>query len=639
MTYGTGTPAGTRRRRLGALAAAALTTATLGLTGTSTNASAAAPADHWILGGDLAGHQLIALDPAVTDWNSSAAVKWQWTPTAALGYTAAETAAFSGGNDFRLRNRGTGSDQRLVVVDGQGLASVAAYPSGRRVWAKVIPGNLHSVELLPDDNIAVAASTGGFVRVYASSQGPDAAAYAQFNLTEAHGALWDPATSRLWVIGQDPATAEHILTALVVGGTPAAPTLREDRNRRAVLPSPWGHDLSANSQDPGRLWVTTNAGAYSYDKATKQFTGTGAANRPAVKSISNQPSGQIVETMLDNAKNPVGACTYNPWCTDTVDFFGPDTARIRTGAAFYKARVMSPDYSVVDQSLRGKVWDRTRDAGGQWAVSAVPIDQNPGISRAAAAALPDGTTHVFTLVPGSGIWHRTRDATGRWDTVAERVDSNVSLTRVAAAATPDGRLHVFGLLPGSGIWYRERSAAGAWAGTATRIDENGGITAISAAALPNGSVHVFGLLPGSGVWHRERAASGGWQASADKVDSNGQIADLAVTGLADGTLHLFGLVPGIGVWHSERSAAQQWGSAERVDTNGEVTAIAAAGWPGRTLQVTTVPRGGGVWSRTRSADGTWPSSTRVDTDPSVLDVYAAGLPDGTLHVGKVPEIS
>ncbi|MFI5491474.1 DUF6528 family protein [Actinoplanes sp. NPDC051859] len=635
MTFTTGAPNATLRRRLGALTVAVLSAVTLGSAVTATGASAA-PDDHWILAGDQAGRQLLALDPAVADWNGGAAVRWEWKPTAARGYSAAETAAFAGGNDFRVRTRGASPDQRLVLVDGRGLSTVAAYPSGRRLWAQVIPGNLHSIELLPDDNVAVAASTGGFVRVYAASQGPNAAAYDQFDLPDAHATLWDPTTTRLWVTGRDRETKKHILTALVVGGTPAAPTLREDVDKRVTLPSVWGHDVSANSQDPGKLWVTTNGGAYSYDKATRQFTDLGAANRIEVKAIGNQPSGQLVETMPDNAKNPKGDCRASTWCTDTVDFFGPDSTRTRKGAAFYKARILNSHYSVEDQSLRGKVWTRTRGADDRWA-AAVRIDGNPAISRAAATASPDGTTHVFTLVPGSGVWHRSRDAAGRWAGSATKVDGNGDATRIAAATTPDGRLHLFTLVPGSGVWHRERGTTGSWATAGDRIDENGDVTDLTAAALPDGTTQVFTLLPGSGVWHRERAAAGGW-GSATRVDTNGRITGLSATGTAAGTLHLFTLLPGNGVWHRERAGAQ-WGSAARIDTDGGIRALAASGWPGRNLQVTTAPAGAGVWSRTRSQDGTWQTPQLADDDTSVLHVYAAELPDGTLQVGKIPEVS
>lgn len=607
--------------------------------GAADRVAAQAADDQLILAGDAASRQLIAFDPAVTDWNGTGAIRWTWKPTTGLGYSADEVNGFNGGSDFKVRASARDGAGRLVVADGKGLAAVTTYPEGRRVWAKLLAGNLHSAELLPDDNIALAASDGGWVRVYASSQGANASAYGEYKLAAAHATLWDPSTSRLWVIGQDPATEEHILTALAVVGTPAAPRLREDTTKRVILPTPWGHDVTPYSYDTGKLWVTTNGGAYLYDKATKTFSSPGAANRVFVKAMSNQPSGQIVETMADSLKSPKGPCAaINGWCTDTVDLFGPDGKRTRKNAQFYKARVLNPYYGAVDQSRRGKVWDRTRSADGTWASTVTRIESDAGVARVAAATAPDGTVHVFTLVPGSGIWHRQRAADGTWGSAA-RIDANGGLTDVAAAALPNGSVHVFGLLPASGIWHRERTSAGVWAASAVKLDTNGAIGDVAAAALPNGTLHVFGVVPGSGVWHRERSAAGAWAGSAAQVDENGAIADIAAAGLADGTLQLFCMVPNSGLWHKERTAAKVWGGASKIDPNGESSAVAAAGWPGSALQVTLVAPGSGVYSRTRAADRTWPAAVRVDAEPDVLEVYATGRPDGVIHVGKVPELS
>ncbi|NUS53809.1 MAG: hypothetical protein HOV66_02950, partial [Streptomycetaceae bacterium] len=387
----------------------------------------AATGDYWVVAGDQAGGQLLAFDPAVTDWNTAAAVKWSWKPTTAEGFSSAEVSAAGLVSDFKLRTWGSG--QRFVYAASTNLAAIVAYPGGNRVWAQVIPGNLHSAELLPDGNIAIAASTGGWIRVYASSQGPSASAYAQFDLAQAHAVVWDPAITRLWVIGQDPVTKQHILTALRIGGTPAHPALAEDVTWRAVLPTAWGHDVYPYAYDTGKLWVTTNSGDYLFDKATKSFTVPASGGRTAVKSIGNQPSGQLVETQADAAKSPAGPCAaVNDWCTDTVDFFGPAATRTRTGARFYKARVWSPYYSVVDQPLRGQVRDAVRSAGGTWSGPAT-IDANGAIARTAVAALPDGSVHVQTLVPGSGVWDRTRADDGTWG-ASTKIDSNAAITAI-----------------------------------------------------------------------------------------------------------------------------------------------------------------------------------------------------------------
>ncbi|MEV4760176.1 DUF6528 family protein, partial [Micromonospora sp. NPDC049559] len=504
----------------------------------------AAAGDYWVVGGDQGTGQLVALDPAVADWSTAAAVKWTWQASTARGFSAAEVAASRQLTDFKLRDSVTGGGQRFVVAAGSssGLAAVVNYPGGTRVWARVLPGNVHSAELLPDGNVAVAASDGNWVRVYASSQGPNAASYAQYDLKAAHATLWDPAVMRLWVIGQDPTDGSQILTALRVGGTPAKPVLREDTARRRTLPSAWGHDVSPYLHDAGKLWVSTQTGEYLFDKASGAFTTVGT--RTFVKAVSNQPSGQRVETKADATKAKPGACaTVNDWCTDTVDFFGPDATRRRPGAQFYKARVWSPYYGAVDRTLHGTVQLDTRAADGAWSGPA-PVDGNASITRVAGAALPDGTLHVLTLVPGSGVWDRTRTTGGTW-TGSTKIDSNGAITALSAAALPDGTLHVQTLVPGSGIWDRTRTTTGTWTGS-TKIDDNGAITALSAAALPDGTLHVQTLVPGSGIWDRTRTTTGTWTSST-RIDDNGAITALSAAALPDGTLHVQTLVPGSGI--------------------------------------------------------------------------------------------
>ncbi len=226
--------------------------------------------------------------------------------------------------------------QVLLTAASGGLLAMVDYPSGRKRWAVNAggPANPHAVELLPNGNVAAAASTGGWVRVYTASQGPDSANYVEFPLKTAHGVLWDPLGGLLWTIGHD-----H-LVALRVGGTAAAPTLTEVR--RVALPSADGHDLQPVYGDPNRLWITTGSGVYQYRKLSNSFStgfrGADRINRPAVKAVGNNPvTGQVLET------TPKQGCRTT-WCTDTVDLFQPAGQRTRTGAEFYKARWWTPRY-------------------------------------------------------------------------------------------------------------------------------------------------------------------------------------------------------------------------------------------------------------------------------------------------------
>ena len=118
-----------------------------------------------------------------------------------------------------------------------------------------------------------------------------------------------------------------------------------------------------------------------------------------------------------------------------------------------------PGVDQVTVALHGTVWDATRAANGAWTQSTM-IDNNASITRAANAALPDGTLHVQTLVPGSGVWDRTRTKDGTWSS-GTQVDSNGSSTAVSAAGLPDGTLHVL-TVDSTGVWDRTRNTDGTW---------------------------------------------------------------------------------------------------------------------------------------------------------------------------------
>ncbi|MFX1706677.1 DUF6528 family protein [Chitinophaga sp. CC14] len=297
-----------------------------------------------------ASKQIEIYDPMITDWNSADAKKWRWSPTTALGFSTNEIKSFGGGTDFKVRKMKIWQDASYAVISDNGMAALIAYPSGQRVWSKVIGGNLHSAELLPNGNIALAASDGNWVRVYASSQGADNNTYAEFTLGAAHAVLWDPLINGLWVTGQDLSGNTHILTALAVGGTAANPELTELKQYRVTLPSAWGHEVSAYYGNTNLLWVTTNGGEYVFNKTTKTFSMSPTNNLTFVKGMGNQPSGQIVLVRPDANKNPRPAisCPLNNWSSSTVDFYtsGGDWqgSRIVNGACFYKIKIVYDNY-------------------------------------------------------------------------------------------------------------------------------------------------------------------------------------------------------------------------------------------------------------------------------------------------------
>ncbi|MFC5648574.1 DUF6528 family protein [Paenibacillus solisilvae] len=212
-------------------------------------------AGRYIAATDQASHAILVLDPAAADWNDEHAVIWRWSPEESNGFRGL-TAAWGLPTEAKIRPCAVWGGLWLVTTDSLGLVAIIPYPEGgSRKWGRNVGGNPHSAELLPGGNLAVAASTGGWVRVYASSQGPDSGVYAEYAMPGAHGVVWDSRMNLLWTVGND-----HV-AALRVGGSDAAPELREMNLYR--LPTRHGHDLQPVSGDPGRLWVSTGAAVIS----------------------------------------------------------------------------------------------------------------------------------------------------------------------------------------------------------------------------------------------------------------------------------------------------------------------------------------------------------------------------------------
>ncbi|KAA2243510.1 hypothetical protein F0L74_13540 [Chitinophaga agrisoli] len=316
-------------------------------------AMVAAAADDWVWTGNQASNQIEIYDPAVADWNSASALKWSWKPVTTKGYSQYAVDHWGLPTDFKVRTVSTWGGNHLVSSCSNGLVTIAAYPAGTKKWAYNLGFNPHGVELLPNGNIAVAATDKDSVLLFASSTGTDNLVHAAVRLNKAHSVLYDPVENILWATGND------FVIAMQVGGTNSAPTLTELPARRGLLnttssANPYGHDLSRDLGDNNILWIGTNGGAYSYNKTTKVFTnGPGGAtgiNKTMIKAISRQNSGLFVITRPDSEKttelpDPV---TDPTWCTRYVDFYSSAGVfqyyRTKSGAKFYRAKIFRTPY-------------------------------------------------------------------------------------------------------------------------------------------------------------------------------------------------------------------------------------------------------------------------------------------------------
>ncbi|GAA2151283.1 hypothetical protein GCM10009760_46480 [Kitasatospora kazusensis] len=259
-------------------------------------------------------------------------VRWSWSADRAPGLADLHPASIWWGAS-EAKSRLLHGHRYLLTASSGGLAAVVSYPGAQVYWAAALgAANPHSLELLPDGNVAVTASGGGWLRLYPASQGPRADRYAEVPLAGAHGVHYDPAHALLWAIGN------RELTAYKVTGTQSAPALV--RVRSTPLPEADGHDLTPVYSPPGRLWVATGAHVWQYDPERDAFARVhlggghddGHDDGWNVKSVGDDPlTGRILTTTPE----PGGPCV---WCTSVLTLYRPDGTRVLTGTQLYKAR-------------------------------------------------------------------------------------------------------------------------------------------------------------------------------------------------------------------------------------------------------------------------------------------------------------
>ncbi|WP_052441481.1 DUF6528 family protein [Streptacidiphilus anmyonensis] len=286
-----------------------------------------------MLAADQASERVLVLDANNPSWQHAMhpmravrAASWSWSP---LDHSslARLSPKRTWSNVSEAKYRLWRGEHWLLTCASGGLAAMVSLPDGTVRWAGRTDANAHTLEVLPDGNIAVAASTQDFVRVYTASQSSRSMHYAQFQLAGAHGLQWDPAGGLLWAAGTTR------LVALSVGGTAARPRLHLVRS--VALPSREGHDVNAVASAPGLLWVTTDSHVYQYSIAGKAFvsySGAAEIDGPGVKSISDDPVGGQVVTVAPDGENPC------EWCTSTITFHVPDGVQSVSRSSLYKAR-------------------------------------------------------------------------------------------------------------------------------------------------------------------------------------------------------------------------------------------------------------------------------------------------------------
>ena len=214
----------------------------------------------------------------------------------------------------------------VILCAGNGYAAIISYPDGEVLWEVFDSGeNAHAIEILPGGNVAVAASNGSTLRLFASSavlQGDaeTALTYQEYPLEGGHGVLWDPEYEVLWALGSRQLQAYNVI------GEGKTEMLELRENIGCEKQSLDGHDLSADFSDCRYLWVTGRDHVYRYDKETGElltaYNFCEKLDKPYVKGFGNNLSGNYFLTMPNYGMGTSWENeSYAGWSTDRIYFY------------------------------------------------------------------------------------------------------------------------------------------------------------------------------------------------------------------------------------------------------------------------------------------------------------------------------
>jgi hypothetical protein len=243
---------------------------------------------------------------------------WSWRAADSPGIPTDMHALFRTTDDCKPVDGG-----RRILISSSGGAVALVDRETRRASFSARVTNAHSIEMLPGERIAAAASvstapSGNRLVIFDRATGKE---LASDELRSAHGAVWDEARGVLWALGGD------VLRAYKVGPAGGPTTL--ERALEITLPTEGGHDLVAV---PGssRLFLSTSQRCFYFDRDRRQFAPHDTlGDRPHIKSYNiHRRTGRVVYIEAEGRN----------WWAEHLHFQRPDGTLRLAGEHLYKAR-------------------------------------------------------------------------------------------------------------------------------------------------------------------------------------------------------------------------------------------------------------------------------------------------------------
>lgn len=204
---------------------------------------------------------------------------------------------------------------QIIVSSSTGAVAIVNVEDKKVLFLAEVP-NAHSIELLPGEKLAAAASTaktGNQIMVFDINSGK---LVFSDSLYSAHGVVWDKKRNSLYALGY------NVLREYKMANEDQLVLEREWK-----IPGTSGHDLQMG-QDGNRLLITEHTGTWFFDLKKEQFGKIeGFPDAEDIKSLNQNRNGEYLYTVAEES-----------WWTYHVRFFNPSGALWFPDMHVYKAR-------------------------------------------------------------------------------------------------------------------------------------------------------------------------------------------------------------------------------------------------------------------------------------------------------------
>lgn len=225
-------------------------------------------------------------------------VTWQWDATT-ISSTVGQRMDHI--DDAKIVSSGT----QLLVTSSYNWAALLEIDSRKLLFWTAQCTDAHSADLLPDDCIAVACSTGGdAVHLYKKSQ-PNSV-IASYPLTSAHAVVWNPSTQRLYCTG---GTVLQIYK--LENSATATPSLYLENTVSTTGYVSGNHDMTLIDNDH---LIIGGKGAAVYEISTGKFTALSSFSKvEGMKSINVNPETGEAWYTYATAETHEGTQDWSSW--------------------------------------------------------------------------------------------------------------------------------------------------------------------------------------------------------------------------------------------------------------------------------------------------------------------------------------